>query len=71
MAADTLLHLKTAVQLDLFRQQLETLKTKLAENRERHFHATGRREKLVCKNEDRKLRQELTEVLHACRSSRK
>ena len=32
VAADTLLHLKTAVQLDLFRQQLETLKTKLAEN---------------------------------------
>ena len=58
VAADTLLHLKTAVQLDLFRQQLETLKTKLAENRERHFHATGRREKLVCKNEDRKLRQQ-------------
>ena len=64
VAADTLLHLKAAAQLDLFRQQIESLKTRLAENRERHFHATTRREKLACKTEDRKLRQELAEVLH-------
>ena len=65
VAADTLLPLDTAAQLDLFRQQIETLKTRLAENRERHFHAATRREKLACKNEDKKLRQELAEVLHA------
>ena len=65
IAADTLLHLKTAAQLDLFRQRIETLKTRLAENRERHFHAATRREKLACKDEDRKLRRELAEVLHA------
>ena len=64
VAADTLLHLKTATQLDLFRQQIETLKGRLAENRERHFHATTRREKLACKDEDRDLRREFSEVLH-------
>ena len=65
IAADTLLHLKTATQLDLFRQQIESLKTRLAENRERHFHATTRRQKLACKDADRTLRQELAQVLHA------
>ena len=65
VAADTLLHLKTAAQLDLFRQQIESLKTRLAENRERHFHATTRRQKLACKEKDGELRQELAEVLHA------
>ena len=65
IAADTLLHLKTAGQLDLFRQQIESLKTRLAENRERHFHATTRRQKLACKDADRTLRQELAQVLHA------
>ena len=64
IAADTLLHLKTAAQLDLFRQQIETLKIQLAENRERHFHATTRRQKLACKDADRTLRQELAGVLH-------
>ena len=63
ITADTLLHLKTASQLDLFRQQIETLKTRLAENRERHFHATTRRQKLACKDTDRTLRQELADVL--------
>ena len=63
IAADTLLHLETAGQLDLFRQQIESLKTRLAENRERHFHATTRRQKLACKDADRNLRQELSEVL--------
>ena len=64
VAADSLLHLKTATQLDLFRQQIETLKTRLADNRERHFHATTRREKLACKIEDSNLRRQLSEVLH-------
>ena len=64
VAADSLLHLKTATQLDLFRQQIETLKTRLADNRERHFHATTRREKLACRIEDSNLRRQLSEVLH-------
>ena len=63
VAADSLLHLKTATQLDLFRQQIETLKTRLADNRERHFHATTRREKLACSIEDSNLRRQLSEVL--------
>ena len=65
VAADTLLPLDIAAQLDLFRQRIETLKTRLAENRERHFHAATRREKLACKNEDRRLRRELADVLRA------
>ena len=64
VAADTLLPLDTVSQLELFRQQIETLKARLAENRERHFHATARREKLACKDKDRELRRQLSEVLH-------
>ena len=64
VAADTLLPLDTVAQLKLFRQQIETLKARLAENRERHFHATARREKLACKDKDRELRRQLSEVLH-------
>ena len=65
IAADTLVQLKTADQLDLFRRQIETLKKKLAENRERHFHATTRRQKLECKNEDKRLREALARELNA------
>ena len=65
IAADTLIQLKTAEQLDLFRQQIEALKTKLAENRERHFHATTRRKKLACRDEDKKLRRALVGELKA------
>ena len=65
IAANTLMQLKTADQLDLFRQQIEALKTKLAENRERHFHATTRRKKLECRDEDKKLRRALADELKA------
>ena len=65
IAANTLIQLKTADQLDLFRQQIEVLRTKLAENRERHFHATTRRKKLECRDEDKKLRRALAEELKA------
>lgn len=65
IAADTLLHLETADQLDLFRQQIEALKTKLVENRERHFHATTRRKKLACKAADKQLRTALSEALQS------
>ena len=37
----------------------------MADNRERHFHATTRPQKLACKRADRKLRQALaTELKH-------
>ena len=65
VAADTLLGIEDADQLDLFRQQIEALKTKLSENNERHFHATTRQKKLVCKTEDKKLRTELAQELLA------
>ena len=65
IAADTLLTLQTADQLDLFRQQIETLKKKLVENRERHFHATTRRKKLACKTADKTLRTALSEALQS------
>ena len=65
LAADTLLNLQTADQLELFRQQIEALKTKLVENRERHFHATTRRKKLACKATDKQLRTALSEALQS------
>ena len=65
VAANTLIALKAADQLDLFRQQIEGLKTQLTENRERHFHATTRPKKLACRDEDTKLRRALAEELNA------
>ncbi len=65
IAADTLITLKAADQLDLFREKIETLKTRLTENRERHFHATTRPKKLACRDEDKKLREALAEELNA------
>ena len=65
VAADTLLKIQEADQLDLFRQQIEALKTKLQENNERHFHATTRQKKLLCKTEDKRLRTELAQELLA------
>ena len=65
IAADTLITLKAADQLDLFREKIETLKTQLTENRERHFHATTRPKKLACRDEDKKLREALAEELNS------
>ena len=65
VAANTLLGIEEAGQLDLFRQQIEALKTKLAENRERHFHATTRRKKLACRDEDKQLRKALAKELNS------
>ena len=65
VAANTLMQLEDAAQLDLFRQQIEALKTKLAENRERHFHATTRQKKLACRDEDKGLRQALAGELNS------
>ena len=39
------------------------LERKLSDNRERHFHATTRPQKLACKREDKKLRRELAREL--------
>lgn len=65
VAANTLLGIEEADQLDLFRQQIEALKAKLAENRERHFHATTRRKKLACRDEDKRLRKALAVELES------
>ena len=65
IAADTLVQLKAAGQLDLFRQQIEALKTKLTENRERHFHATTRPKKLACRDADNQLRRALADELNS------
>ena len=43
----------------------KVLEKELGENRERHFHATTRQQKLACKREDKKLRRALaTELRH-------
>ena len=39
------------------------LKAKLADNRERHFHATTRQKKLACRDKDKKIRITLAEKL--------
>ena len=65
IAADTLMQLEAADQLDLFRQQIEALQTKLTENRERHFHATTRPKKLACRDADNQLRRALADELNA------
>ncbi len=64
VAANTLLKLQAAEQLDLFRQQIETLKMNLVDNREQHFRATTRRKKLACREEDRRLRKALAKELN-------
>ncbi len=63
VAANTLLRIEEADQLDLFRQQIEELKKKLGDNREQHFHATTRRKKLACRSEDKRLRGMLAREL--------
>ena len=65
VAVDTLLGIEDADQLDLFRQQIEVLKTKLAENREQHFHATTRQKKFFFRNEDKRLREALAVELES------
>ncbi len=65
IAADTLMQLKAADQLDLFRQQIDALQTKLTENRERHFHATTRPKKLACRDADNQLRRALAGELNS------
>ncbi len=63
VAADTLLQVSKKAQLTLRTEAVTRLEQKLNENRERHFHATTRRQKLACKHRDRELREELATEL--------
>ena len=62
-AADTLLGLATARVLTSARAK--ELEWELIRNRERHFHASTRREKLRCRAEDERLRESLASELRA------
>ena len=63
VAANTLIGLEG--ERTLTSPNAKTLEQALADNRERHFHATTRPQKLACKREDKKLRRELaTELRH-------
>ncbi len=66
VAADTLLGLERPPQLSLSQTEAVTeLQRKLNENRERHLHASVRREKLRLRDEDTRLRKELADALRA------
>ena len=63
IAANTLIGLEG--ERTLTSPKAKALEVELGENRERHFHATTRPQKLACKREDKKLRQALaTELKH-------
>ena len=61
IAANTLIGLKD--ERTLTSAKARDLERELGENRERHFHATTRPQKLACKREDRKLRRALAKEL--------
>ena len=63
VAADTLTKLQS--QGELRSGRAIALERKLRENRERYFHATTRQKKLMHKKEDKRLREELAEVLRS------
>ena len=64
VASDTLLSLDRPTQMSLGQTDVvNRLERKLNENRERHFHATTRRQKLECKEKDKELRGELATAL--------
>ena len=65
VSADTLLKVEQSGQMELIHGPIEVLKLRLAENRERYFHATTRQRKLECKNWDEQLRTELSNELDA------
>ena len=63
IAANTLIGLKE--ERTLISPKAKALEVELSDNRERHFHATTRPQKLACKRADRKLRRALaTELKH-------
>ena len=61
IAANTLIGLEG--ERTLTSPKAKALEVELADNRERHFHATTRPQKLACKREDKKLRQALAKEL--------
>ena len=61
IAANTLIGLEE--ERTLTSPKARDLEQELGENRERHFHATTRPQKLACKREDKKLRQGLAKEL--------
>ena len=61
IAANTLIGLEE--ERTLTSPKAKTLERELGENRERHFHATTRSQKLACKRADRKLRRALATEL--------
>ena len=61
IAASTLIGLEG--ERTLTSPKAKALERELGENRERHFHATTRRQKLACKQADRKLRRALATEL--------
>ena len=63
IAANTLIGLEG--ERTLTSPKAKALEVELGDNRERHFHATTRPQKLACKREDKKLRRALaTELKH-------
>ena len=61
IAANTLIGLEE--EQTLTSQKAKALEVELGDNRERHFHATTRAQKLACKRADRKLRRALATEL--------
>ena len=63
-AANTLLALSSSAQLTLGQtEHVNYLQRSIDTNRERHFHANTRNKKNDCRNEDKRLRQELASAL--------
>ena len=63
VVADSLRSLRNGARMLGQNGGVEALEEKLAQNRERHFHATERQEKLRCLHENRELRGELEAAL--------
>ena len=63
VAADTLRALANPAQIPLRTAEVQRLEGELAANRERHFHANNRADKLACQNQYKQLRLELGEAL--------
>jgi len=64
VAANTLLALSSSgTQMDLTPPEVIELQEELNANRERHFHATTRKEKKDCRDQDEELRNKLAGVL--------
>ena len=69
IAANTLIGLEE--ERTLTSPQAKALEVELGDNRERHFHATTRSQKLACKRADKKLRQALATELTPYRDARR